>query len=344
MKTIVIGSSEKSAGKTGVILGLRSALGKGAGYMKPLGDRLIYRKKQLWDYDSALVTNLWDLKENPEDISIGFEHAKLKYKYDAETTVEKVHEVASRAGSGKDILFVEGGNQLGYGLSVHLDAVSVAKALKGDLVIVVSGSESSIADDIYSIKRNLDLQGVNFKGVILNKIHDPQDFKQTHLPGLEKLGIPVLGLLPYKKELTHFTMGYLADILFSKILAGKEGLANPVEHIVIGAMSVGSALRETSFMKDHKLVITAGDRTDMIQAALESNTSGIIVTNNILPPLSVISRANELKIPLLLVSTDTFLTAKHVDTMEPLLTKKDQEKVALLTQMVKDHVDLKKLG
>lgn len=129
MRTLIIGSTHKGSGKTGLIVGLAAAWGKKAGYMKPFGDRLIYHKKRLWDYDSAFMTRLWNLQENPEDISIGFEHAKLKYKYDAAATVEKLKELSSHCGSSKDLLFVEGGSHLGYGGSVNLDAVSVAKAL-----------------------------------------------------------------------------------------------------------------------------------------------------------------------------------------------------------------------
>jgi uncharacterized protein len=342
MKTLVIGSSNRSSGKTGVILGLNGALGKKAGYMKPFGDRLIYQKKRLWDYDSALLTNLWNLQESPEDISIGFEHAKLKYKYDAATTVEKLKEVAARTGLGKEILFVEGGMHLGYGLSVNLDAVSVAKALDGELVIIVSGSEGAVADDMAFMKKNLDLKGVNFKGVIFNQIHDLEDFKATTLPDILKLGIPVLGILPYQRELNRFTMGYVADFLFSKILAGEENLDNEVDHIVIGAMSVESALRASVFTQEKKLVITGGDRTDMILAAMESETSGIILTNNILPLPSVVSRASELKIPLLLVPLDTFQAAKQVDDREPLLTRHEPKKVELWTRLVKEHVNLEK--
>src|SRR5208337_3441170 len=111
----------------------------------------------------------------------------------------------------------------------------------------------------------------------------------------------------------------------------------------IGAMSVGSTLRETLFNKEKKLVVTSGDRTDMILAALEEGTSGVILAGDILPPLVVVSRAAEKNIPLLLVTTDTFKTAKQLDELEPLLTKDDPEKVALFTSLVKENVDLNKL-
>ncbi len=60
MDKVVIGSMRKSAGKTSIIVGIAGALKKKMAYLKPFGERLLYRKKRLWDYDSALITAyLW---------------------------------------------------------------------------------------------------------------------------------------------------------------------------------------------------------------------------------------------------------------------------------------------
>ena len=75
----VVTSLRPSAGKTSVIIGIAKALNRKIGYIKPFGERFLYRKKRLWDYDAALVTNLFGLDENPEDMSIGFHHSKLLY-------------------------------------------------------------------------------------------------------------------------------------------------------------------------------------------------------------------------------------------------------------------------
>jgi BioD-like phosphotransacetylase family protein len=61
MEKVIVASMRESAGKTGVIVGLAKALGKKIGYIKPFGDRLLYRKKRLWDYDSALITDIFGL-------------------------------------------------------------------------------------------------------------------------------------------------------------------------------------------------------------------------------------------------------------------------------------------
>ena len=82
----------------------------------------------------------------------------------------------------------------------------------------------------------------------------------------------------------------------------------------------------------------------MILASLESDTSGIILTNNILPPSNIISKASERNIPLLMVFSDTYQTAKPIESLEPLLTKDDAEKVDLLQQLVKKHVNLTEIA
>jgi cobyrinic acid a,c-diamide synthase len=206
MNKVIIASLRKNAGKTTVMVGLTKALNKKIGYLKPFGDRLIYNKKRLWDYDSALITNIFALSENPEDMSIGFDHSKLRYMYDEKITQEKVSELAANMGQGKDILFVEGGRDLAYGISVYLDALSLARYVGGNLVVVISGDENTIFDDITYIKKHVDVTGISFKGVIINKVQNMDDFKETYLPQIEKIGVPVLGVIPYQKDLTYFSV------------------------------------------------------------------------------------------------------------------------------------------
>ena len=343
MKTIVVASTKKSCGKTSIIAGLAGALGMKAGYLKPFGDRLLYQKKRLWDYDSALITGLWNLRENPQDMSIGFEHAKLKYVLTADDTRSRLNEMVSAAGKDKEILFIEAGKDLAYGISVNLDPLSMARAVGGKLLIVAGGDEGTVVDDIAFLKRHINLAGLDFCGAIINKVPDPEDFKTACLPEIAGTGIPILGMVPRIPQLTHFSMRYLSDVLFAKIIAGEDGLDRIVKNIVIGAMTLGTAtaLGETALNKEDKLVITSGDRSDMVLAALDGSTAGVILTNNILPPSSIITRASQKRIPVLLVAADTFQAAKMVDDMEPLLAGTDTEKARLLAEAVRANVDLK---
>ena len=343
MHRLIVASLRKGAGKTSVIVGLGRSLEKRMGYLKPFGDRLLYRKKRLWDYDAALVTRIFGLAENPEEMSIGFDHSKLRFMYDEAGIRGKLAEIVADTEKGKEILFLEGGREIGYGMSVHLDSLSLARHTSGALVVVVSGDEGTILDDVTLIKRHLRTDGIRLAGIILNQVQDVEDFRTSYLGAVEQLGIPVLGILPYRAELTHLSLAFLGETLFAKVISGEEQLRRIVRNIFVGAMSTDAALRNPFFTKSEKLVITSGDRSDMILAALEGDTAGIVLTNNILPPANIISRASERGVPLLLVAADTYEAARQVDNIECLLTSDDADKIALLETLVREHVDLKRL-
>lgn len=343
MNKLVVASMGASAGKTSVIVGMAKALRADFGYIKPFGERLVYLKKRLWDYDSALMTNIFGLKQYPEDMTIGFGQSKLRYMYDESTRQKKLLEMAARIGKEKSLLIVEGGAGLRHGGSVGLDPISVAKELQAKLVIVSAGNEDSVMDDLWFLKNHIDLDGVNFGGVIINKIQSTEEFEQTCIPGIKELGVKVLGVLPHEKELTYLSVRFLAEKLFAKVITGEAGMDKLIKHVFVGAMSVDPAHKNTLaniFNKENKLIITSGDRSDMILTALESDTSCVVLTNNLLPPSNIITKAQERGIPLLLVPQDTYSTATQIDGLEPLLMKEEKTKIELVERLAKDNLDL----
>ena len=343
MDKFVVTSLRQSAGKTSVIIGLTKALEKSIGYIKPLGERFLYRKKRLWDYDAALITNIFDLKENPEEMSIGFHHSKLHYILDKESTRGKLQDLLVSVGRRKDLFFAECGKDMAYGSSVHLDAISVAEQLDARIIVVISGDEDGIVDDAIFLKQYIGTIEKRLHGIIINKVANVSDFYDTKLSQIEKQGIHVLGIIPLTPELTYFTLSYLADRLFAKVIAAEEHLNRSVKNIFIGAMSADASLKNPLFREECKIVITSGDRDDMILAAIESGAVAVILTNNIMPSSSLIAQANSLKVPLLLVSGDTYDIARQIENMESLLTKNDIEKITLVEQLVRRHVHLEKV-
>ena len=343
MNTLIVASLRSSTGKTNFIVGLTEALQKKVGYMKPFGDRLLYSKKRLWDYDAALMTGLYAMKEHPDDISLGFDHSKLRFMYTEESIKAKVVELAETISVGRDLLIVEAGKSISYGTSVHLDALSLAHYLNGKVLFVISGDDDTILDDIMFVKRSVDMKEIQVAGIIVNKVHNVDDFKETYLPEIRQTGLNVLGVLPHQSELTYFSLRYLADKLFAKVLTAEANLGRRVKNIFIGAMSGNVAVQKPLIKKEDKLIITGGDRSDMILAALNHNATGIILTNNILPPSNIIAKAEESGTPMLLVTPDTFQVARQIDRMEPLLTREASDKVELLKNMVQANVDIDSL-
>ncbi len=339
MKKIVMASIRKDAGKTAMALGIASALNCKIGYMKPLGDRLLYRKKRLWDFDSAIFTNLFKIDELPEDMSIGFDHSKLRYMYDEDSCCQRLTEMVAQNSKGKDVLLIEGSQDLSRGVSVHLDPLTICRSTGAELIIVVSGNSDEIIDDLTYLKHSVNLTDINVAGIVVNKIKDVEDFTNVHSATLEDLGFRILGLVPYVKDLTYPTMKFISDILFAKVLTGDQKLGETVHEIFVGAMSADAVLRMERFKKSKKLIITSGDRTDMILAAINTDCIGIVLTNNLLPPPNVLARAGEKNIPVLLSQGDTYKTAKKIDQMVPLLSHTDDGKIEVIRNLVAENID-----
>lgn len=335
MKRIVVCSITRGAGKTSVIAGLMKHHQGQAHYLKPLGDRLLYKKKRSIDHDAALLNSLYDLETNPELMTLGFDHSKLRFMYDQEGLRSKLAKMLSTVPSERELIFIEAGTDMVRGSSLGLDPVSLANMLEADILMVGCGEEDHLLDSLTQLKQTLEPSQVENIGLVINHVIDPEEFSEQSLPVIEEMGFKVKGVLPEDPRLMEYTVQFLADSLFCKILAGEEGLANPVKEVFVGAMSANMALVDPDFRHSGKLIITSGDRTDMILAALESDTAGIILTNNILPPPNIISKAAERKVPLLSVTLDTYQLAKQLDDLEPLLTRFDNAKVDLLAQMVK---------
>ncbi|HTY81838.1 MAG TPA: DRTGG domain-containing protein [Dehalococcoidales bacterium] len=342
MKKIIVGSVREDAGKTSFIIGLAKTAHKKFAYLKPFGDKLIYRKKRLWDYDAALMTNIFGLQQSSEEMTIGFEHAKLLYMYDEAGTKAKLDEMMKNLEGAGDLLIIEGGKSMRWGASVRLDTLTVAKYTGAKLILLVSGDEAGINDDMVFQKKYMNLSGIDYS-IVINKVKNIEDYRSTHLPDIKNLGIDVLGVIPEMPELTYFSMEYLAEMLQARVLGGEEGLKNRVKKIYVGSMSGDAAMVNPIYKEKDKLIIVSGDRSDHLVAAIHSSTAGIILTNNIIPPQNLVSRATDKNIPLLLVPFTTFETAKKVDDAAPLLTKDDTEQIQSLQKLIEQNVDYKRI-
>jgi len=340
MKKFVFTSLNQNAGKTGVIIGLGKVLNKKIGYLKPLGDRLLYRKKRLWDYDSAVISKIFDIEESPEGMSLGFDHSKLRYMYDETNIIERINLLTNSINGDTEVLFIESGKQIMHGVSVNLDALTVAKAADARLIVVVSGDNDDIVDTLQYFKRHANLEGVDLTGVVVNKVKDVDDFKMVYEELISGIGINLLGVIPFEAELTYPSVQLVSDMLMAKVISGENHLNSIVREVFVGAMSGDAAQRLEKFKNKNKLIITSGDRSDMILAALETHCVGIVLTNNILPQPNIIALASEKDVPMLLVHSDTHKVAKKIDQLVPLVDAADDKKIEILEDSVRNHTNL----
>ena len=165
---------------------------------------------------------------------------------------------------------------------------------------------------------------------------------ETVKPFLEKHGVTVLGCIPRNSLLRSVSVAELTRQLDAKVLCCEDHLDLMVQDLKIGAMNVNSALRFFSAGK-HMAVVTGGDRTDIQLAALETSTNCLILTGQVPPNSMVVSRAQDLELPILSVDMDTLKTVEIIDQTFGQVRLQDAAKIECIQQLMTEHFDLKHL-
>ena len=108
------------------------------------------------------------------------------------------------------------------------------------------------------------------------------------------------------------SIGELAEYVKGEILNCPEQSGELVENLMVGAMCVDPTPLYFN-LKSNKAVITRGDRADIQLGALETSTKCLIITGGIKPIPSVMQRAEEAMVPVILVSKDTSATLADIE-------------------------------
>ena len=109
------------------------------------------------------------------------------------------------------------------------------------------------------------------------------------------------------------SIGELAEYIQGEILNCPEQSGELVENLMVGAMCVDPAPLYFD-IKPNKAVITRGDRADIQLGALETSTKCLILTGGIKPIPSVMQRAEETKVPIIMVEKETPATLADLET------------------------------
>jgi hypothetical protein len=134
------------------------------------------------------------------------------------------------------------------------------------------------------------------------------------VPFLEGRGIPVFGVLPRDAALAGISVGELLDHLGGQLIGSPAWCSKTVTSLMIGAMGAEASL---SFFRrrTHKAIITGGDRDDLQLVALDTSTSALVLTGNIRPSATVLDKAQEREVPIILVPDDTLTTVDRAEVL-----------------------------
>jgi BioD-like phosphotransacetylase family protein len=315
------------------------------GYMKPvsMGMRLATGPV---DEDAEFFKQTFDLPDSLEDmVPIGLAprtvEAILRGAQQADF-FSKLEAAYGRVAEGRDVVVLEGGANLREGRLIGLPTARAAEFLGARALVVVKyNDDMQVLDDSLAARERL---GQLLIGVVLNAIpRQRMPFVQELVkPALEERGIPVLAVLPQERLLLSISVGELAEFLSGRILCSADKADELVEHLMVGAMSVDSAL--TYFRrKPNKAVITGGDRPDIQLAALETSTKCLILTGNLRPSPIILGRAEEVGVPMILVRQDTLSAVEVIERFFGKTRFHLEKKIRRFEEMLEDRFDFELL-
>jgi phosphate acetyltransferase len=355
-KAIYIATSEHDSGKSIVTLGLMSMLiGKTAkvGYFRPI----------IEDFEEGGLDNHIETVIGYFGLDIQFDDAfaitkskliKKKNKGKIGEVLDLIIEKYKRLEERFDFVLVEGTSFTGEGTVIELDMnVLIAKNLGIPAIIVGSGVGKTLEefiDSFYLAYDSFKLKEVEVLALIANKVQ-PENVEWV-TEGLRK-SLPesvLVNSIPLISSLNNPTMQEIVNMLGAKVLFGEGFLNNQTTSFSVGAMQLRNYLLH---LKENCLVITPGDRADIILGALQANESlnypaisGIVLTGNILPEESILKLIEGLStvVPIIAVEEGTYYITNKIGAIKSKIYANNKQKIETSINTFEKFVDLDNLA
>jgi BioD-like phosphotransacetylase family protein len=345
-ETLLVGSVADSSGKTAISLALATLAqdrGLDVGYMKPKGTQLRSRVGKTLDEDPMLARQLLGTDDEMHEMepvvySPTFVEGAIRGTENPEELREQVVESYETVAEDRDLLVIEGGSTLDTGGVVNLTDPEVAELLDAEILLVADHDEPGDVDAVLGAMQDA---GDRLAGVLFNRIADADydDIAADVAPFVESRGAPALGVLPRRAELAGVSVDVLADELGAEILT-ESGGDELVEGFLVGAMGGDAALRHIRRRKD-VAVITGGDRSDVLTAAIDAGgVSCLVLTGGHRPSGAIIGKAETAGVPIILLNTDTLTAVERAEDVIHNGRTRNERTVEVMRELLADHADV----
>ncbi|TXE05984.1 phosphate acetyltransferase [Gelidibacter salicanalis] len=354
-KGIYIATTEPNIGKSIISLGLmQSLLGKAAkvGYFRPIID----------NFAPGEIDNHINTVSTYFKLDIEFEEA---YAYTRSEVIKKINENKDDEIIGKiiekyktleerfDFVLVEGSSFIGEGSIMEFDMnVLIAKNLGVPAIIIGGGVGKTLEQLVGNLQMAYDSfkdKGVEVLSVIANKI-EPKNLSlvTTELEKYLPSGV-IVNAIPLNSILANPSLKEIVETLDAKVLFGEAFINNQAGNFSVGAMQLRNYLIH---LKENALVITPGDRADIILGALQANIShnypsisGIVLTGGLMPEEPILKLIEGLSdvVPIILVEGGTFSVTNRLGNIKSQIYAENTEKITTSIKEFEKYVNVEPL-
>jgi phosphate acetyltransferase len=351
-KSLFIATLEPSGGKSVVALGIMELLSRrlhNIGFFRPIipdGES---------DNNIQLILNRYNLKLSHNDM-YAYKHEAARHMVShgqSDVLVKNILDKYKALENRCDFVLCEGTDYTGVSSAFEFDFnAGVANDFGCPILAVVNGrgkSPQEILDATRFARDAFESQGCTILAILVNRV-EPQTVGPVNAQLKDETFFkePVY-LLPEEPLLGKPTVGEIATALKGRCLQGDpEDLRRDVRDIKIAAMNLPHFL---DYISDGTLVITPGDRSDVILGSLAAtvsetfpNISGLLLTGGLAlaPQVQRLIKGSKKTspIPILSVDTDTYATAIKAESVRAALTPQNERKIASALGLFEAHVDV----
>lgn len=352
--SLYLASLEPESGKSLIALGLMEMLSSrtdGAGYFRP-----VIADGPETDPRIALITGRYPLGFEPEELyawtASEVERMLAEGRRDEVFTgiLHAYKAIERRCG----FVLCDGTDFSGVASAFEFDFnVAVANHLGAPVLALVNGRQRE-ADDIAAgvqvAWESLRAEGAVVAATIVNRV--PEDVLEAVRAALDdpiRNSDAPLWLIPEDPRLGMPTIAEIAAAIDATEIHGYVlEDQQEVSTLKVAAMSVANFL---DHVVDGALIITSGDRSDIILAALVSRLSqalptvaGLVLTGGLPPAPQVDRLLTDSTLPVLAVDDDTYTAASRIGGVRGVLRADNDRKVATALGLFEHHVDVPALA
>ncbi|WP_298556050.1 phosphate acetyltransferase [uncultured Algibacter sp.] len=354
-KGIYVATIEPNSGKSVVVLGLmRMLLGKTAkvGYFRPIIEDT---KEGEFDNHINTVVSYFELDINYKK-TFAYKRSEVLELYNQGKSGDVIDHIIKKYKNLEerfDIVLVEGTDFSHENSSLELDINMLISKNLGLPVIIVSKGDgielAEIADNVQlahdTFKEEVDVLSIMTNKVNIEEVSELKSLLQTRITSGTDITV-----IPKIKSLSSPTLKEIVKSLNGNVLLGNNMLNSQVDNFNVATMQLRNYL---SRLKDDCLVITAGDRADIILGVLQANVSknypkisGVILTGGLIPEDTVLKLVEGLSsvVPIISVNKGTFEVANEIGKIKSRIYAENIEKIETSIATFEKYVNTDKLA
>ncbi|NHZ45371.1 phosphate acetyltransferase [Nitratidesulfovibrio liaohensis] len=358
---LYITATESKSGKSAVVLGMMQLLLRDirkVAFFRPIINRPV---TDAVDHDTNLIlthfnldipvadTYAYSLQDARELINNG-QHATL---------LENILKKYKQLEDSYDFVLCEGTDFLGKDAAFEFDLnADIAANLGCPVMVVANGQQKTANEIVASTQLTIDLldeKGLDIVAAVINRASVTDAERDVVISSLEckvNCSNPLaVYVVPEEPTLGKPTMGDVKKWLNAQVLYGHGRLDTLVDDYVIAAMQIGNFL---DYVTPGCLVITPGDRSDIILTGLATrlsgaypDISGMLLTGGIQPAPNVhrlIEGWTGVPIPILSVKDHTYKTIQTLNELYGKIEPDNERKINTALGLFERSVDSQELG